>query len=102
MSMGTMICRYDGSEPKIYMVDDEGRRVENNLFCGSTSAHGVLSSCYRHDLTKEEAIQLGKDAIFCAGHRDSMSGGTVNVFFMDQNSWVKIGRWDFNEIKWHQ
>lgn len=102
LSMGTMICGYDEDGPKIYMVDDEGRRIENNLFSvgsGSTIAHGVLSSRYSHDLSKEEAIQLGKDAIYCAGHRDAYSGGTVNVYFMDKNGWVKIGRWDFNTIR---
>ena len=102
LSMGTMVCGYDGDEPKIYMVDDECRRIENNLFSvgsGSTIAHGVLSSRYHYDLTKEEAIQLGKDAIYCAGHRDAYSGGTVNVYYMNKEGWTKIGRWDFNEVK---
>ena len=101
MSMGTMVCGYD-KEPKIYMVDDQGRRIENNIFSvgsGSTIAYGVLSSRYSYDLTKEEAIQLGKDAIYSAGHRDAYSGGTVNVYFMDHNGWSKIGRWDFNQIQ---
>ncbi|KAL6122768.1 hypothetical protein NUSPORA_00025 [Nucleospora cyclopteri] len=102
LSMGTMVCGYDGDKPKIYMVDDEGTRIENNLFSvgsGSTIAHGILSSKYHEDLTKEEAIGLAKEAIYCAGHRDAMSGGSVNVYFMDSNGWVKIGKWIFNEIR---
>ncbi|ORD93813.1 PSB8 [Enterospora canceri] len=102
LSMGTMVCGYDEDGPKIFMVDDSGSRIENNLFSvgsGSTIALGVLSAKYHHDLTKEEAIQLGKEAIYCAGHRDAFSGGTVNVFFMNESGWTKIGRWDFNEIR---
>ncbi|OQS54487.1 PRE2 [Ecytonucleospora hepatopenaei] len=102
LSMGTMICGYDGDEPKIYMVDNDASRIEGNLFSvgsGSTIAHGVLSAKYDFNMSKEEAIQLGKDAIYCAGHRDAYSGGTVNVYFMNKEGWVKIGRWDFNEVR---
>lgn len=102
LSMGTMVCGYDGDEPNIYMVDDQASRIESHLFSvgsGSTIAHGILSSRYKYDLTKEEAIQLGKDAIYCAGCRDAYSGGTVNVFFMNKDGWTKIGRWDFNEVR---
>ena len=45
---------------------------------GSTYAYGVLDSQYRTDLNKEEAVELGKRAIYHATHRDAYSGGTIN------------------------
>ncbi|ORD96978.1 PSB5A [Hepatospora eriocheir] len=104
LSVGSMVCGYDGEIPKIFFVDDSGSRIENNLFSvgsGSPIAIGVLNSKYRHELTKEEAIELGKEAIYRAGHRDAMSGGTVNVIFMNENGWTRVGRWDFNELREH-
>ena len=45
---------------------------------GSTYAYGVLDSCYRYDLSVDEARELGKRAIYHATHRDAYSGGVVN------------------------
>lgn len=98
LSMGTMVCGYDENGPKIYMVNDEGARVEGKLFSvgsGSTVAHGILSARYRFDMSKEHALELGRDAIFHAGHRDGASGGTVNLYFMNRDGWEKIGNYDF-------
>lgn len=102
LSMSTMICGYDRSGPQIYNVTDQGERVKNHIFTvgsGSTIAMGVLSARYKFDMTKEEALLLGKDAIFHAGHRDAYSGGSVNLYFMDENGWEKIGNYDFEEIR---
>lgn len=102
LSMSTMICGYDGEVPKIYNVTDEGDRIEHNMFSvgsGSTIAYGVLTSKYKFDMSKNEALQLGKDAIFHAGHRDAYSGGSVNLYFMDRNGWEFIGNYNFNELQ---
>lgn len=102
LSMSTMICGYDEDGPQIYNVTDEGLRIKNHIFTvgsGSTIAMGVLSSRYSFDMGKEEALKLGKDAIFHAGHRDAFSGGSVNLYFMDQNGWVKIGNFCFETIR---
>lgn len=101
LSMSTMICGYDKTGPKIYNVTDDGARVENHIFSvgsGSTIALGVLSARYKYDMSKEEAIELGKDAIFHAGHRDAASGGRVNLYFMDENGWVIIGQYDLDQL----
>ena len=45
---------------------------------GSTFAYGVLDAGYRPDLSIDEAIELGRKAIFQAAHRDAYSGGSVN------------------------
>jgi 20S proteasome subunit beta 5 len=102
LSMSTMICGYDETGPSIYNVTDSGSRVQGNMFSvgsGSTIALGVLSSKYNFDMSKEDALSLGKEAIFHAGHRDAYSGGSVNLYFMNENGWVKLGNFNFEEIR---
>jgi hypothetical protein len=41
---------------------------------------------YRHDLTDEEAIDLGQRAIYHATHRDAYSGGINNVYLVSHNT----------------
>ncbi|CAD26490.1 20S PROTEASOME BETA-TYPE SUBUNIT COMPONENT PRE2 [Encephalitozoon cuniculi GB-M1] len=101
LSMGTMICGYDSSGPSIYYVDDDGKRVSGSLFSvgsGSTIAYGILSSSYRFDMDKDEALNLGRDAIFHAAHRDAFSGGLINLYYMNEDGWTKVGSYDVNEF----
>ncbi len=61
LSVGSMICGYDKDVPKIYMVTDDGSRIESHIFSvgsGSLIATGILQTGYRFDLSKEEAIAL--------------------------------------------
>ena len=53
-------------------------------------AYGVLDTGYRPDLTVEEAIDLGKRAIYHATHRDAASGGINNLFHVTKEGWVQI------------
>ena len=103
LSMGTMITGWDKTvshrvgprpmrEPKahdprpnqgpaLHYVDSDGQRLKADLFSvgsGSTFAYGVLDNEYRYDLTVEEALELGRRAIFHATHRDAFSGGSIN------------------------
>lgn len=67
--------------PGLYYVDSDGTRLTNNLFSvgsGATYAYGVLDSGYKWDISVEDAIQLGRKAIYHATHRDAYSGGVVN------------------------
>lgn len=67
--------------PGLYYVDSDGTRLTNQLFSvgsGATYAYGVLDSGYKWDLSVEDAIQLGRRAIYHATHRDAYSGGVVN------------------------
>jgi hypothetical protein len=41
---------------------------------------------HRHDLTDEEAIDLGQRAIYHATHRDAYSGGINNVYLVSHNA----------------
>lgn len=94
LSMGTMIAGWDKRGPGLYYVDSDGTRLEGNLFSvgsGSTFAYGVLDSSYRYDMTIEDAIKLGRRAIFHATHRDAFSGGSVNVYLVSNDGWKFIG-----------
>ena len=51
---------------------------------GSTYAYGVLDANYHWDLTAEEAIDLGRRAIYHATHRDGASGGVCNCKLIRQ------------------
>jgi len=101
LSMGTMIVGWDKSGPGLFYVDDDGTRLPGHLFSvgsGSTYAYGVLDSGYRRDLTKEEACELGRRAIYHATHRDAASGGVVNLYHMEANGWKYIGQYDVKDL----
>merc|ERR1719359_1875114 len=73
LSCGTMVAGWDKTGPQLYMVDDKGDRHKGDLFSvgsGSTYAYGVLDSGYSHNLSVEEAVELGRRSIYHATHRD--------------------------------
>jgi len=101
LSMGTMVTGWDHTGPQLYYVDDDGSRLANNIFSvgsGSTYAYGVLDSGYRYDLSVEEAIELGKKAIYHAAHRDAYSGSINNLYHVKETGWVKIHSIDTNDM----
>jgi len=101
LSMGTMITGWDESGPQLYYVDNDGTRLKGKYFSvgsGSTYAYGVLDTHYRDDLSIEEAIDLGKRAIYHATHRDAYSGGINNLYHVTKEGWVKIHAIDVNEM----
>ena len=62
-----MITGWDQTGPNLYYVDSDGTRLKGDMFSvgsGSTFAYGVLDSEFRWDMSIEEAIALGKRAIF--------------------------------------
>eukprot|EP00695_Tsukubamonas_globosa_P002865 TRINITY_DN4080_c0_g1_i1.p1 TRINITY_DN4080_c0_g1~~TRINITY_DN4080_c0_g1_i1.p1 ORF type:complete len:261 (-),score=91.37 TRINITY_DN4080_c0_g1_i1:49-831(-) len=101
LSMGTMIAGWDKTGPHLYMVDNDGTRLEGTRFSvgsGSMYAYGVLDSGYRHDLSVEEAIDLARRAIYHATHRDAFSGGFVSVYHIRPEGWVRISRDDVYKL----
>jgi len=97
LSMGTMVTGWDKTGPQLYYVDNDATRLHGNMFSvgsGSTYAYGVLDSHHRADLTVDEAIDLGKRAIYHATHRDAYSGGICNVYHVQETGWVNVGAWD--------
>eukprot|EP00463_Aulacantha_scolymantha_P001363 TRINITY_DN1990_c0_g1_i1.p1 TRINITY_DN1990_c0_g1~~TRINITY_DN1990_c0_g1_i1.p1 ORF type:complete len:71 (-),score=11.87 TRINITY_DN1990_c0_g1_i1:236-448(-) len=53
---------------------------------------------YKPDLTIDEAVDLGKRAIYHATHRDAYSGATINVFHIGPDGWTQKFRGDMNEL----
>jgi len=101
LSMGTMVCGWDKKGPGLYYVDDEGSRLSGDLFSvgsGSTYAYGVLDANHKHELTVEEAYDLGQRAIYHATHRDAASGGVVNLYHMKETGWIKVSQTDVTEL----
>ncbi|KAH9386992.1 20S proteasome subunit beta 5 [Nematocida major] len=101
LSVGSMVCGWGSTGPAIYYVDDSGNCVNGQLFSvgsGSLFAYGILNPGYRYDLEKEEAIELARRAIFHAGHSDAYSGGTVNIYFIDENGWQKVDAQDISSL----
>lgn len=93
LSMGTMVTGWDKSGQGLYYIDDDGTRLQGQIFSvgsGSTYAYGVLDSKYRWDMTREEAIALGREAIYHATHRDAGSGGVVRVYNVIKGGWEKV------------
>lgn len=97
-----MVAGWDAKGPSLYLVGDEGTKTKGNVFSvgsGSPYAYGVLDTNYKYDLTLEEAIELGRRAIFHAGHRDAMSGGCVRVYHIHENGWTRyIAGEDINSV----
>jgi 20S proteasome subunit beta 5 len=106
LSMGTMITGWDiATGPALYYIDDDGTRLKGNLFSvgsGSTYAYGVLDSLYKWDMSVQEAVELGKRAIWHATHRDAASGGTINVYCIQEDGWTKYFSADMNELYYGQ
>lgn len=101
LSMGTMIAGWDETGPNLFMVDNDGTRLKGNRFSvgsGSMYAYGVLDAGYKADLTEEEAVELGRKAIFHATHRDAYSGGVINVYLIRNTGWVKISSTDMDQL----
>ncbi|MCQ2816142.1 MAG: hypothetical protein MJ252_02640 [archaeon] len=48
-----------------------------------------MDSKYKYDMTVEEAVALGREAIYHATHRDCGSGGVCRVYNVTEGSWTK-------------
>ncbi|KAH3758790.1 proteasome subunit beta type 5 [Pelomyxa schiedti] len=97
LSVGTMIAGWDKKGPGLYYVDDDGTRLSGHLFSvgsGSMHAYGVLDSGWRYDLSEEDALELGRRAIYHATHRDAYTGGIVNVYLVKPEGWRKVSSED--------
>ena len=101
LSMGTMIAGWDKKGPGLYYVDSDGTRTDGKVFSvgsGSIFAYGVLDKGYRHDLTDQEAYELGRRAIYHATFRDAASGGVIRVVHMKEDGYEIISQQDCTEL----
>ncbi|ERE89366.1 proteasome subunit beta type-5-like protein [Cricetulus griseus] len=93
LSMGTMICGWDKRGPGLYYVDSEGNRISGTAFSvgsGSVYAYGVMDRGYSYDLEVQEAYDLARRAIYQATYRDAYSGGSVNLYHVREDGWIRV------------
>ena len=102
LSMGLMISGVDEDGPHLYYINTEGSRIKGDLFSvgsGMTYAYGVLDTFYRYDMSVEEAVELGRKAIYHATNRDTGSGGVVRVYHVHKGGWTeKVAGDDVNKL----
>jgi 20S proteasome subunit beta 5 len=101
LSMGTMIAGWDHSGPNLFMVDNDGTRLKGDFFSvgsGSMYAYGIIDAGRDPNMSEEEACALGRRAIYHATHRDAYSGGTVRVYLIRSDGWIKISETDATEL----
>ncbi len=108
MSIGMMMMGYDNGQPTLYYIDDEGSRIRASdevpkfsVGSGSTYAYGVLDTNWKWDMTDEEAVELGKRAIYHATHRDAYSGGMCNVWVFKEDGFKHVIHQDVDEMHDH-
>mmetsp|Transcript_4337 Transcript_4337/g.5029 ORF Transcript_4337/g.5029 Transcript_4337/m.5029 type:complete len:279 (-) Transcript_4337:149-985(-) len=106
LSMGTMVTGWDKSQGfELYYVDNDATRLrateEQPFFAvgsGGTYAYGILDTEYKWDMTTEEAVKLGRKAIYHATYRDAYSGGMNNVYVVTKEGWEKLEPKDVYEL----
>ncbi len=93
LSMGLMLAGIDETGANLYYINTEGSRIKGNIFSvgsGMTYAYGVLDTYYKYDMTLEEAVELGRKAIYHATNRDTGSGGVVRVYHVFNGGWKEL------------
>jgi 20S proteasome subunit beta 5 len=102
LSMGLMLSGVDSDGPHLYYINTEGSRIKGDLFSigsGMTYAYGVLDTFYRYEMSLEEAVELGRKAIYHATNRDTGSGGVVRVYHIHKDGWTeKVAGDDVNKL----
>eukprot|EP01006_Ploeotia_vitrea_P054631 TRINITY_DN67909_c5_g3_i1.p1 TRINITY_DN67909_c5_g3~~TRINITY_DN67909_c5_g3_i1.p1 ORF type:complete len:276 (-),score=47.19 TRINITY_DN67909_c5_g3_i1:214-1002(-) len=101
LSMGTMVGGVDKHGSALYYVDDDGSRIKGDKFSvgsGCIYAYSVLDQGYDENLSKEQAFELARRAIFHATHRDAGSGSIINVYYTDEKGWYRISSNDMMEF----
>lgn len=81
LGISTLVIGYDKMGAGLYYVDNDGTRLSGDYFSagsGSPYAYSILDTEHRFDMTKDEAIELGRKAIYHATYRDAASGGINN------------------------
>jgi 20S proteasome subunit beta 5 len=100
--MGLMLAGCDEKGPNLYYINTEGSRIKGNLFSvgsGMTYAYGVLDTFYKYDMSVDEAVELGRRAIYHATNRDTASGGVARVYHVHKDGWTeKIAGDDVNKL----
>lgn len=97
LCVATALCGWDHSGPALFYVYSDGTCLKGDIFSvgsGSPYAYGVLDRSYHYDMTIQEAYTLARCAVAHATHRDAYSGGSVDLFHVQESGWEYVSRSD--------
>ncbi|KAM7321584.1 hypothetical protein ACRRTK_019676 [Alexandromys fortis] len=97
LCVATALCGWDHSGPALFYVYSDGTYLQGDIFSvgsGSPYAYGVLDRSYHYDMTIQEAYTLARCAVAHATHRDAYSGGSVDLFHVQESGWEYVSRSD--------
>uniref|UniRef100_A0A8C5JXQ2 Proteasome subunit beta n=1 Tax=Jaculus jaculus TaxID=51337 RepID=A0A8C5JXQ2_JACJA len=97
LCVATALCGWDHSGPALFYVYSDGTCLQGDIFSvgsGSPYAYGVLDRSYHYDMTIQEAYALARCAVAHAIHRDAYSGGSVDLFHVQESGWEYVSRSD--------
>ncbi|KAJ0032179.1 hypothetical protein NQD34_002260, partial [Periophthalmus magnuspinnatus] len=86
--------------PRMFYVCSDGTRLQGALFSvgsGSPYAYSILDQGVEWGLTVDEAIAVGREAVYRATHRDAYSGNCVDVYHVSSKGWTRRTREDLKE-----
>ena len=88
--MAGLICAgwdpYDGGQ--VYEIPLGGTLMKQKFAIGgsgSTYVYGLVDSCYREGMTRQECIDFVKKCVSHAMARDGSSGGVIRICVIDKN-----------------
>nr|XP_060638885.1 proteasome subunit beta type-11 [Anolis sagrei ordinatus] len=101
LCVATLLCGWDHNGPGLYYVYSDGTCLSGDVFSvgsGSPYAYGMMDGGYSYDLPRDEAFLLARQAVGHAAHRDSYSGGNVDLYHVRPSGWVCISREDLTDV----
>ena len=88
--MAGLICAgwdpYDGGQ--VYEIPLGGTLMKQKFAIGgsgSTYVYGLVDSCYREGMTRQECVDFVKKSVSHAMARDGSSGGVIRICVIDEN-----------------
>ncbi|MBQ8180298.1 MAG: proteasome subunit beta [Candidatus Methanomethylophilaceae archaeon] len=97
--LGLIVGGYDKTGGHVFSIDGAGGYIEDN-YCsvgsGSLFALGALESCYKEDMSKDEAIDVAITALNSARRRDNCTGDGMLVSYIGPDGYESI---PLDEIK---
>ncbi|XP_057697745.1 proteasome subunit beta type-11-like isoform X2 [Corythoichthys intestinalis] len=100
LCVATTLCGWDTGGPGIFYVCSDGTRLRGTLFSvgsGSPYAYSVLDQAVEWGMTTEEAVQVAREAVYRATHRDAYSGNCVDIYHVTAAGWTRRKREDLKE-----
>lgn len=97
-------CLFDYDTYAVFYVDSKGSCVGGNLFCvgsGSTLAYAVMDESWDklNTMGLDEVVDKAIWAVRHAAHRDSFSGGYINVIQINATGCHHIRRLDARSLR---